>query len=242
VPLVAAAVCPCPPVLVPEVASGAAAELDDLRAACDTAVARLRAARADVVVLVGTGTETGWRSPDEYGSLRPWGVPIDIRVTDAGTRPGLPLSLTIGAWLLSRQPASRQPDAVAASTAVASVAADEKPAGCAAFGRDECAARGARVALLAIGDGASLGAVEAEGRVHDRAESYDAEVARALAHADLDALLALDPGLAADVLSAGRPAWQVLAGAAAGTGWSAELLYSAAPYGVRYHVASWVAR
>jgi hypothetical protein len=223
--------------MVPEVASGAAAELDDLRAACDTAVARLRAAAPDVVVLVGTGAETAWRTPDEYGSFRPWGVPIEVHVNGAGARPGLPLSLTIGAWLLSRQPAP-----VAAATAVASVAADEKPSGCAAFGRDECAARAARVALLAIGDGSAIGAVAAEGYVHARAESYDAEVARALAHADLDALLALGPGLAADVVSAGRPAWQVLAGAAAGTGWGADLLYSAAPYGVRYHVASWAAR
>jgi hypothetical protein len=236
VPLVVAAVCPCPPVIVPEIASGAAAELDDLRAACDTAVARLRAADPDVVVLVGTGAETAWRTPDEYGSFRPWGVPIEVHVNGAGARPGLPLSLTIGAWLLSRQPAP-----VAAATAVASVAADEKPAGCAAFGRDGCAVRAARVALLAIGDGSAIGAVEAEG-VHARAESYDADVARALAHADLDALLALDPGLAAEVVSAGRPAWQVLAGAAAGTRWGAELLYSAAPYGVRYHVASWAAR
>jgi aromatic ring-opening dioxygenase LigB subunit len=39
--LLAAAVCPHPPLLVPEVAAGAAAELDDLRDACRTALAAL---------------------------------------------------------------------------------------------------------------------------------------------------------------------------------------------------------
>jgi hypothetical protein len=48
--LLAAAVCPHPPLLVPEVAAGAAHELDDLRAACRAAVASLP---GDVVV-VGT--------------------------------------------------------------------------------------------------------------------------------------------------------------------------------------------
>jgi hypothetical protein len=37
VPLVAAAVLPHPPVIVPEIAAGAAHELDDLRLACDEA-------------------------------------------------------------------------------------------------------------------------------------------------------------------------------------------------------------
>jgi hypothetical protein len=48
--------------------------------------------------------------------------------------------------------------------------------------------------------------------------------------------------LSTEVMAAGRPAWQALAGAAPGEDWVAELLYSAAPYGVRYHVASWTAR
>ena len=53
VPLVAAAVCPHPPLLVPEVAGAAAPELDDLRAACDVAVARLLAAGLTDLVVGG---------------------------------------------------------------------------------------------------------------------------------------------------------------------------------------------
>jgi hypothetical protein len=222
-------------VIVPEVAAGAAPELDDLRAACDEAVARLRAAGPDAVIVIGTGDRTAWRPRDEYGSLRPWGVPVDVALDGRG-RPGLPLSLTIGAWLLSRAAAPGAPVAEAAS-----VAADEKPAGCAAFG-SECAGRGTRVALLAMGDGSAVGAVQAVGMVDARAAAFDDGTAAALGSADLDALLALDPELATELVAAGRPAWQALAGAAAGTGWDAELLYSAAPYGVRYHVASWTSR
>ncbi len=54
--LVAAAVCPCPPLLVPEVAAGAAPELDPARAACLDAVGVLAASRPDLLVVVGPGT------------------------------------------------------------------------------------------------------------------------------------------------------------------------------------------
>ncbi len=62
----------------------------------------------------------------------------------------------------------------------------------------------------------------------------------ALAEADAEALLAIDPALAADLQAEGRPAWQVLAGLARSSGdWGGELLYSDAPFGVAYHVATW---
>ncbi|NUS24745.1 MAG: hypothetical protein HOV92_11070, partial [Streptomyces sp.] len=51
--LVAAAVCPCPPLLVPEVAAGAAPELDPARAACTDALGVLAAARPDRLVVIG---------------------------------------------------------------------------------------------------------------------------------------------------------------------------------------------
>ena len=81
VPVIAAAVCPNPPMLVPEVASGAAPELDDLRAACANAVRHLVAAGADRIVVVGSG-------PTPSGA-------------EVG-RPDVPLSVAIGEWLLGR--------------------------------------------------------------------------------------------------------------------------------------------
>ncbi|GAB3872605.1 hypothetical protein GCM10027610_138320 [Dactylosporangium cerinum] len=67
VPLAAAAVCPHPPMLVPEVAAGAAGELDDLRAACRAAVAHLDT--ADVLIVVGADATTIRREPPFGG---PW--------------------------------------------------------------------------------------------------------------------------------------------------------------------------
>jgi hypothetical protein len=257
VPLVAAAVCPGPPLLIPEIAAGAAAELDDLRAACDAAVGRLLAARPDGILIVGTGTETSWRRPDEYGTLAPWGVPLEI-VPGRRGYPTLPLSLTIGAWLLGRSaglaPAgATEPAGIAApviataavaagdpiAVGMASVAAGEPPTGAAAFGRDRCAPWRPRVALLVMGDGSAYRKQPASGYGDPRAELFDAVAAKALATADGDALLALDPSLAADLMAAGRPVWQALAGAASGADWRAELLYDAAPYGVGYLVAAW---
>ncbi|MER7249402.1 class III extradiol dioxygenase subunit B-like domain-containing protein [Kribbella sp. NPDC000426] len=55
-PVVAAAVCPHPPLLVPEVASGAAPELDDLRAACLATIDAL--STASTIVVIGSATST----------------------------------------------------------------------------------------------------------------------------------------------------------------------------------------
>ncbi|GAA5181622.1 hypothetical protein GCM10023322_16730 [Rugosimonospora acidiphila] len=215
---------------------------------------------------MGTGAKTAWRAPDEYGTLAPWGVPLEV-VPGRRGHPSLPLSLTVGAWLLSRRadltsaPPAGSADATVAGTAtvsvtatvagtatvggtvavgMASVAADEPPAGCAAFGRDRCAPWLPRVALLVMGDGSAWRAEPPSGYADPRATVLDGMTAKALAAADLDGLLALDPALATELTAAGRPAWQALAGAAAGADWRAELLYDAAPYGVGYLVASWV--
>ncbi|MGH3433115.1 MAG: hypothetical protein ACRDQB_09795, partial [Thermocrispum sp.] len=72
---------------------------------------------------------------------------------------------------------------------------------------------------------------------------FDAAVAAALATADADALADVDPDLATDLGATGRAAWQVAAGVlsdATGHGrWAGKLLYSDAPFGVGYHVATW---
>jgi len=220
VPLVAAAVCPHPPLLVPQVAAGAAGELDELRAACESAARPLSA--ADTVLVIGADTRTHKYSPPFGGSLAPWGV--DRPIGEPGGEK-LPLSLLIGAWL--------RPDA----TGFVSVAADATAAECAALGQS-LAADG-NVGLLVMGDGSARRTEKAPGYLDPRAEPFDRAVTTALAKADVDALLALDPILAADLLVAGRAPWQVLAGAARNAGLAGEVLFDAAPYGVAYIVASW---
>jgi hypothetical protein len=71
------------------------------------------------------------------------------------------------------------------------------------------------------------------------ADAFDAAAARALASGDPAAVLALDADRAAAVAAEGRAAWQVMAGAAQGRAWRAELAYDAAPAEVRYLVATW---
>lgn len=109
---------------------------------------------------------------------------------------------------------------------------------------EECAALAGRLAtgpyaLLVMGDGTACRGLKSPGYDDSRAQPYDESVARALATADVDALLALDPDLSAKLMVAGRAPWQVLAHAAAGRSWRASLTYDDAPYGVAYFVASW---
>src|SRR6201989_807492 len=97
--LIAAAVCPHPPVLVPErtgASDPAAPELDRLRAACRDTVAVLLGAAPDLLVMAGGAGQTAEYPPAAGGSLRDFAVPFTV-----GADPVLPLSLTIGKWLIA---------------------------------------------------------------------------------------------------------------------------------------------
>jgi hypothetical protein len=103
----------------------------------------------------------------------------------------------------------------------------------------QIAAQAPRVAILAMGDGPARPAVGVPGAADPAAERYQAEVAAALAEADPARLARLDPGLDAELIVAGRAAWQVLAGAADERRWYGRLRFAAAPLGVSYLVSSW---
>ncbi|NUT41098.1 MAG: hypothetical protein HOV86_14015 [Thermoactinospora sp.] len=215
--LVAAAVCPQTPLIVPR--------LPELRSACHAAVAALRAARPDVLVVVG-GAETGGAYDDRSaGTLRPWG--FDVTVGEG--EPVLPLSLTIGRWLLGE---------AAASAAARSVAFDAPPAECRAVGA-ELAGAAERVALLVMADGSACLSPRAPGRYDDAAGPYNALVAEAVGKADVSTLAGLDPVEADRLWVSGRAALQVLAGAAEGAALEGRLLMEAAPYGVGYFSGVW---
>ncbi|TXC99369.1 class III extradiol dioxygenase subunit B-like domain-containing protein [Streptomyces sp. ISID311] len=234
--LVAAAFCPCPPLLVPEVAAGAAPELDALRAACVDAVGVLAAARPDRLVVLGPADEAG-QGPHPQGALgsfRGFGIDLDVQLGAAEAVPGrgLPPSLSVGAWLLSR---TDWDDAPVEALGVAQPLPREQ---CAATGR-EIAAAAPRVALLVMGDGSACRTVKAPGYFDERAEPFDATVAHALGAADLAALTALDEEQATGLQASGRACWQVAAGAAEGADLRGRLLREEAPYGVGYYVATW---
>lgn len=250
--LVSAAVCPHPPILVPAMAGEAAAELDALRAACDEAVRRLTDDRdgspPDALIVVGGAAETRSYGTDAYATLRPYGLDWTSPDEPKDGAEALPLSLTIGRWLLERH-------GTGASARYRAVASDSPPRECLTIGR-ELAGSADRVALLVMGDGSACRSEKAPGYLDERARRYDEAVARALGDADAAALAALDPGVSQEIQAAGRAAWQVLAGAAGavgaaglegapdaadtgGGGFTAELLADEAPYGVGYLVAGW---
>ncbi|MFH9430836.1 class III extradiol dioxygenase subunit B-like domain-containing protein [Streptomyces sp. NPDC017615] len=233
--LVAAAACPCPPLLVPEVAAGAAPELDAARAACADALGVLAAARPDRLVVVGPAERSGRHPQGAPGSFRGFGVDVAVTLGPAArTVPGpeLPVSLAVAAWLLERSGWAQAPvEGVAVDTALPA----ERCAGLGA----EIAGGSDRVALLVMGDGSACRTLKAPGYLDERAAPFDTEAARALGGADLGALAALDAGLARELQASGRAPWQVLAGAAEGADLDGTLLYDEAPYGVGYLVAAW---
>ncbi len=244
--LVAAAVCPHPPLLIPA-AAGAAGwtagsgcrgepQLEDdilqcVRAACRAAVAGLIRAEPDLIVVAGGAATTGEYDDSAAGSLQEFGVPVTI----GSGLPVLPLSLTVGAWLL--RSCGLRPGGTPA-VRLQAVARDTPAPDCLRLGA-RLAAAAPRVAVLAMGDGSARKATGVPGAPDPAADQYDAEVAAALAAADPGRLARLDTALD-DVLSvAGRAAWQVLAGAAAGGAPRGRLRCAAAPFGVSYLVASW---
>ncbi|MFJ1989826.1 class III extradiol dioxygenase subunit B-like domain-containing protein [Streptomyces asiaticus] len=246
--LIAAAVCPCPPLLVPEVAAGAALELDGLRAECFEVIHALAAARPDRLIVLGPADRAG-RGPHAQGapgSFRGFGVEVDVRLAapvagesgregaaDGGSSRSLPTSLAVGAWLLEH--AGWDPAVPVEGLGVGEPLAAER---CIQVGR-ELAGRAERVALLVMGDGTACRTLKAPGYLDERAAAFDAEVARSLAAADTGALAALDEELACELKAAGRAPLQVLAGAGEGARLKGELRYDEAPYGVGYFVASW---
>lgn len=210
--IVAAAVCPHPPALVPEVASGAAAELDDIRHAALASVAELVASRPERIVVVGTGPLTEAVDESAGGTLAGYGVDVAA----GGTRLVLPLSLTVGAWLLD-QVGWAGPRTHTTS----SVQADGK------------------VALLVMADGTARRSLAAPGYLDERAEAYDDAVASALADGDAAGLAGLDVELGDELLAAGARALVVLGEMTKGADVTARLHWDAAPLGVGYWVANW---
>lgn len=217
--LVAAAVCPHPPLLVPEVGVGLGKEIDDLRRKCAEAVEDLYAAQPDQLFVVGAAVGEPARS------FAPWAPGSDAGGVDVPEP--LPLPLLVGAHLTRGR-----------SRSFVVVDRDNDPGDCLDLGR-ELAAAADRVALLVMGDGSARHDVKAPGYVDPRAPEWDRKVRIAFEEADLQALTSLDPTLADELMCSGRAPWQVLAGAATGVALRTDGATSSIPFGVCYFVARW---
>jgi hypothetical protein len=260
--LIAAAVCPHPPLLIPAAIGAAAGDpppaLCAVGDACDVAVRALAAAEPDLIAVVGGGPAGCEYGAGAAGSLGGYGVPVTVGEGE----PVLPLSLTVGRWLLGHAGIGAGPDGQRRGheqegheqegcdrpghdrrgcepQVLLQAVGERAPArDCLTLGA-AIAGRAPRVALLAMGDASARRARDTPGAPDPQAQDYDDEVAEALAAADARWLSRLDPALDRELMVAGRAAWQVLAGAAAGTRMCGRLLCMANPYGVTYLVASW---
>ncbi len=228
--LIAAALCPAPPLLAREL-TGADPVLPELRLACREAVDELIRTAPEIVVVVGVAADSQTFDLGARLDLSAY-APALRRGGSSGAQPetGLPLTVGLGSRLLDDAGYHGRRE-------LQSVGDGTPAAACAALGA-RLARRGERVALLVMADGSARRTRRAPGYLDERAGPFDAEVGRAFRAGDMAALLALDSALAAELLATGRPAWQVLAGAVDGRAPSCVVRYDDDPFGVAYLVAS----
>ena len=225
--MIAVAFCPAPPVLLPEVEGRASAETTALRHACAEAVSGMLAVLPEVVVVVADGVADGVRfGPGDAGDLRGWGVDLDLPFAGPAWPHGrrVPLAHALGARLLD-------------DAGYAGVRVGLGPEDLAQLVRD----LPGPLAVLAMGEGSARRTVKAPGYLDAAAEPFDASVVRALAEGDPAALAALDVAEGRRLLATGVPTWRAVGAALAGRAVTARLHVDAAPFGVGYVVADWMA-
>ena len=232
------AICPPAPLLAREL-TGLDPVIPELRQACAAAAGRLVETGPDVIAVVGPGRRTAVWPADGRLDLAAFGPALGGLGPAPGTRggsvpggPPLPLPLGLGARLLDE-------GGYSGPRLLQSVHSGEPAAACLRLGAD-LRARSDRVGLLVMADGSACRSLRAPGYLDPRAAAFDAAIADAVRSGDLAPLRAMDSDLARELLAAGRPGWQVLAGAMPGRAASTEVLYEADPFGVFYLVA-WLA-
>ena len=218
--LISVAFVPATPLLVPQIAQGAAHELAHLRQASLDAVTQLAQSGADQLVVVGTAPTTGLAigEPDWSG----------FGLGSAPTGPALSPSLSIGHWLLDH--VGTQADRYVG------VSPQSSNAECAALGQTLVGEQS--LAVLVVGDGSACRSDKAPGSLDPRAQEFDAEVVEALRLGDSARLARLDSELAGELQVNGRAPWQVVA-AMVDAPMASRVVASDDPYGVLYVVAQW---
>ncbi len=156
--IVAAALCPGPPLLVREL-SGADPSAAILRQACGAAVAELVATNPDLVAVVGTADRTKEWPETARPDLSSYGPALPRPAVVA------PLSVGLGALLLD-QIAYQGPIRLQTLDAAAPETLGKKIA-------EELDAAADRVGLLVVADGSARRSLKAPGYFDPRAEPYD---------------------------------------------------------------------
>lgn len=226
--IVAVACVPQAPLLLPGVTGHPVPEVEELRAAARAAVRDVAESGVDEIVVLGAAPASRGYPPD---APAPAGriAPAPDRRPEADP---LPVALAVGRALLEPCPVPWRLEGIGA----------DEPARAAAEAGEKIAARPGRTGLVVAADGSARRGEKAPGYVDPRAPETDARIRDALAGADTAALLGLDPGRCAELLIAGRAAWQAMAAACRDGEWAARLRYAADPFGVAYFVATWERR
>lgn len=227
--LSAIAIVPSAPVLVPELAGAAAAEVADLAAATLTAAALL----PDRWVAIGTGPEDALLGPEAVGTFAGFGADVRVGLSPqadaAAVAVAFPVCALLAAWVREQA----QPHA---SAQVRIYRTDHEPDAALRLGkrlRAEIDRLAEPVGVLAVADGANTLTPAAPGGYdRDHADAQEA-LNDALAVGDIAALRRLPRQIL------GRVAFQVLAGLADPGPRSAKELYRGAPYGVGYFAGAW---
>lgn len=205
--IVAAGFLPHPPLLLTEYAS-LGDPAAELRRHCLAVIAGVHAERVERWIVL-TGAD---REPEPISTRKPLGERVARELLEAAGCEVEPTVLTVP------------------------FDADAEEAGGVGLRLVDLAAD-ARTGVLVMGDGSARRGEKAPGHLDERAFAMDQVVTDALAAGDPTPLGTLDPCLAAELLIAGRAAWQVLAGAVG----PAEVVCTHAqdPFGVLYHWTVW---
>ncbi len=222
--LSAIAIVPSAPVMVPELASAAAAELTDLREAVFAAATSLP--QRWIAVGVGAGEEV--IGPQRAGTFAGYGVDLPVVLSPTASAAGeLPLCALVTAWLRGEV----NPQASAEVRVFPGDLDDDVALDRGRRLRAEIDAAGEAIGVVVVADGLHTLTPPAPGGYDCDSIPVQAAFDDALAGGDVSALAHPPRGVV------GRVAYQVLAGLGAPR--SAKEFYRGAPYGVGYFAGVW---
>ncbi len=218
--LAAIALIPSAPILVPELAGAAAAEVADLRSAVLTVGAQLPSRW----IALAAGPSAAVVGPQAVGTFAGYGADIVVTLSPDPDGPvaDLPLAALITGWVR----ANAAPDAVAE----VHIIGPDTDAGSVRAALD---ATGDPIGVLVVADGATTLTATAPGGFDPDSVPEQTRLDDALAAGDIANLAGVAAG------AAGRDAYRVAAELVGSASVSASELYRGAPYGVGYFVGMW---
>jgi hypothetical protein len=223
----AIAIVPSAPVLVPELAGTAAADVAGLRTAVFAAVASLPLRW----VAVGVGDADAAVASPNVGTFAGFGADVRVRLSpgDTAEPAELPLCALFTAWVREQI----QPDARAEVRVYRADLDTDAALSTGSQLRVETEQAPEPIGVLVVADGVTTLTPAAPGGHHPSDVDVQRALDDALACGDVAALSALPSQVV------GRAAFTVLAGLAGVAPRSAKELYRTAPYGVGYFVGVW---